>query len=252
MLKFRLFNRIKNAFSEPNQQAIFIFGFQKSGTSAIAGLLALYSGKSVTIDTRYFWEPYLNRLIHNEITVSAQISNFSYDFSKEIIKEPNLIYFFDDLKDIFELKQSIFIVRNPFDNIRSILNRLQLPGDCKNIDIADIPMPWRFLFGATKGQDYIRSLAKKWVWVNSRMDVINHPGCHLIKYEDFNSDKENTIATLARDLGLEKKHAITKELNKPFQPVGNSNTDIYAFFGPDNIRIIKETCGLWLEHYGYH
>ena len=51
--QFGIRTKIRTAYrhfiSKPNKDALFIFGFQKSGTSAIAGLLAEKTGKSVSV-----------------------------------------------------------------------------------------------------------------------------------------------------------------------------------------------------------
>jgi adenylylsulfate kinase-like enzyme len=40
--------------TKPNKEALWVFGMQKAGTSAIASLLAHRTGKTATIDTPLF------------------------------------------------------------------------------------------------------------------------------------------------------------------------------------------------------
>src|SRR5699024_3209315 len=94
---------ILNKFTKPNKDAIWVFGFQKSGTSAIAGLLAHMGNKSVTIDTPYLWPPNNKKIINGEISIKNYVTKYSYPFSKEIIKEPQATFFIDKIDSFFTL-----------------------------------------------------------------------------------------------------------------------------------------------------
>lgn len=241
-----------NRISVPNRDALFIFGLQKSGTSVIAGLLAGKTGKTVTIDTKYFWEPYQSMLIKGELQMKDLVQKYSYPFSKQIIKEPASTFFIDKVQEYFYLSKYVFIIRNPFQNIRSILNRLNLPGDRGTIDLEHVNPNWRYLFIEENGHNYIKALAKRWVLANGQLERIEHNACILVKYEDFNINKESFINELAEQLGFERKNSIANLVNKDFQPKGNPETDPKKFFGHRNYSLIYETCIDLIKYYGYH
>ncbi len=254
-LKFGIRTKIRTAYrhltSKPNKDALFIFGFQKSGTSAIAGLLAEKTGKSVSIDTKYLWEPYQSEILKGSLTIEKQVRKYSYDFSKEIIKEPSATFFIPQLNSFFPLDKYIFIVRNPFDNIRSILDRLKLPGNLENLNYDDILPSWQYIFEEQKGKDYIGVLAKRWVLANDQLDVLESSKCVLVKYEDFKKDKENYIDELAMKLDYKPINSISHLLNKQYQPKGNANVDLHKFFGDRNYRKIEDICGELMQYLKY-
>ena len=225
---------------KPNKDVIWVFGMQKSGTSAIAGLLAHRSGKTVTIDTPELWTPHLEKLKSGQLSLKNHIYKNPYDFSKDIIKEPNATFLFDELKGIFKLKKYVVIIRNPFDTIRSILNRLGLPGDQSSININDVNPNWRGIFN-NNGNNYISDLCELWNEAYSNEDMINSKSCILVKYEDFVEDKTSFIDDLCRKLNLPLKYNIELIQDKNFQPKGDKNVDLANFFGY-NYNIIKDNC----------
>lgn len=245
MISFGIRSRVKNFLSKPNKNALFIFGFQKSGTSAIAGILAARTDKTVTIDTNYLWNPTINQIKLGKILVKDLVSSYSYPFSKDIIKEPSATFIISELSQYFYLNQYVFVVRNPFDNIRSILNRLNLPGDKNKIEAYNVHENWRYLF---KTDDYIMDLANRWVLANDQTKFIKTDKCILVKYEDFMIDKQMTIDKLADDIKFEKSQKVSHLLEKQFQPKGQSDVDVKFFFGEKNYnKIFKITKHLLTE-----
>lgn len=251
MNTFGIRKAIKNFISKPNRKAIWIFGMQKSGTTAIAALLAKKTGKSVTLDTKYLWEPYSSQILSKEISIEELVNKYSYPFSKQIIKEPSATFIIDVIKQYFFLEKYVFIVRNPYDNIRSILNRLNLPGDKLSIDLSQINPNWQYIFQNEYGKNYIGVLAKRWVEANSQMEIINSESCVLVKYEDFILDKETYIENLAKELGLPKNKSISEIVNINYQSKGNRNTNIMEFFGAKNLNIINNTCEKVMNKFNY-
>lgn len=242
---------IKNKLTKANKEAIFIFGFQKSGTSAIAGLLAESTGKSVTIDTPYFWYPNARKIIDNEISVKSIVEKYCYPFSKDIFKEPNATFFIPQIEQFFYLKKYVFIVRNPFDNIRSILNRLSIPGNLNRInDPKLINSNWLSLFEEYPDQNYIGALANWWMKANNQFNYINSARCVLVRYEDFVENKIQCIENLALQLNLEPMFPI-RNADKQFQSKGNNNENLKKFFGQNNYQIIENICGDLMDKYGY-
>lgn len=225
VLSFGIRTWLKNTFTRPNKNTLFVFGFQKSGTSAIAGLLAKKTGKSVTIDTPYFWNPYSSMIISGELIIADHVKKYSYPFSKRIIKEPNTTFFIPQLKEYFNLDFYIFIIRNPFDNIRSILNRLKLSGNLEDIDILQVDKNWRGLFEESQVKDYISVLASKWLEANNQPDIINSRSCILIRYEVLRWIKKN----LSFKIGFQPVNSIAHLVDKQYQPKGNPNIDLKKF-----------------------
>ncbi|NNE15809.1 MAG: hypothetical protein HKN51_12575 [Saprospiraceae bacterium] len=233
----KIFKSFFNKPAKPNKNAIWIFGMQKAGTSVIAGLLAMRTGKSVTIDTPLLWQPYLNQIQTGVLDFSSHIRENPEPFSKDIIKEPNASLIIDRIMSCFVLEKYVFIYRNPFDLIRSILDRLNLPGNELNISIDSVHENWEHIFG--NGDNYIENLSNLWVRIYSQFDLINSRNCILVKYEDFNTDKLQVIDGLCEQLDLKPKYSITEKMNSQFQPKGNSSVNLKLFFGEENIETIN-------------
>jgi len=239
--------KIKTA--KPNKDALWIFGMQKSGTTAIAALLAKRAGKTSTLDTPLLWTPYIEQLEFGNIVLKNHIKSNAYDFSKDIIKEPNATFLFNELKQVFRLNKYIVIIRNPFDTIRSILNRLNIPGNLREINIAEVDENWQHLF-FNNGKQYIEDLTCLWKKAYDG-NMLDSASCILVRYEDFNKNKLNFIDKLCFDLNYEIKADINHLLNKKFQPPGHRNIKLEEFFGDENYNFIKNNCsGLLKKYYG--
>jgi hypothetical protein len=224
--------------TKPNKEALWVFGMQKAGTSAIASLLAHRTGKTATIDTPLLWNPYYNQLRNNKLSFCKHITKNSYDFSKEIIKEPAASVIIDQIDEYFDLDKFIFIYRNPYDVIRSILNRLGLPGDKENIDLNLVNKNWRVHFN--DGENYVESLIKLWIEVYSQNMYIENQRCIFVKYEDFVLGKQVFIDSLCDKLGYQKIHDIEYLLDHNFQPKGEPNVNLIHFFGESNYDLIEQ------------
>ena len=114
---------IRSIFFKINKKPIFILGNPKSGTTVIGKLISKASNKSHTSDIKSVIYNSSQKLDSGLISLNYFIKNHKYEFSKEIIKEPSLSYHVEDLIETYPDSKFIWIVRNPFQNIRSILNR---------------------------------------------------------------------------------------------------------------------------------
>ncbi len=250
-LLYSFFYIFKSAWKKPHPMPIFILGNQKSGTSAIATLLGKLTANPTAVDL--FYSGYNFKLFKKwkskEISTFKFVSKNKLEFSKKIIKEPHLSVFYTELKEEFPNAKFVMIIRNPFDNIRSILDRLNIDGDkdfLKNSDKNKIFHSWNLLFnnswiGAGEGH-YIEVLAERWnIIYNSYFE--NKEDIILIKYEDFLKDKIGVLNKLSIELGLKNITDISSILNNQFQPKGkNRKIDSKDFFGKTNYQKIENIC----------
>ena len=166
--------RAMNVFSKVNARPLFVLGNQKSGTTAIAALLAEATGRSVTLDlAREVWNPTFHKIPSGELAFDDFVARNRWGFSREIVKEPNLTLFYPELVRTFPEATFLFVLRDPRDNIRSLLNRLNLPGDLDTLPEAawsthnPLSTPgWGVVFDARwrgiPGEHYIDRLAHRW------------------------------------------------------------------------------------------
>ena len=249
--------KLLNPLCTPNPNPIFILGNQKSGTTAIAALLAHATKQSVTLDMEDM-EGYTNLYLHQgKLTFQQFINRNRYDFSKTIIKEPWLTFYIEELKKFFPQAVYVFIVRDPRENIRSILNRLQLPGNLTDVPpdmLKSIKPGWQLVLKGDwmglAGDNYIEVLAHRW---NKAVDVyLQHKDqMFLVKYEEFVANKEGTIHHLAQLLQLPVQQSIRHLVDKQFQPKGKHSISLGDFFGEQNLNKINSICKSRMVQLGY-
>ncbi|HEX7065258.1 MAG TPA: sulfotransferase [Bacillales bacterium] len=239
---------------------IIVLGNQKSGTSAIAALLAELTGLSVTIDLLEIREPVQGKLHRGELSFSEFVNRNKYDFSKEIIKEPSLTFLVEDLDRYFPETKKVFIIRDPRDNIRSILNRVKIPGDLKQLgheeekQLKRAPLDWKRVIDSRwlgiEGENYIEWMAERW---NLAVDIYkkHEEEMILVRYEDFVKDKVAHIEQLAQTLGLPKINGIEDKVDIQYQPAGNQRVNKVDFFGEENLMKIENLCGTRMKEFGY-
>ena len=247
--------------SRINQSPIIVLGNQKSGTSAIAALLAEMSGLSVTLDLRKEIEnPTYDRVKTGELSFAEFVKINKLDFCREIIKEPNLTLFHQEMNEYFTRQKYVFVIRDPRENIRSILNRLKIPGNLRELEseyleeIRKYPA-WNLVLDGRwlgiEGQNYIERLAYRW---NFMADIFleNKDKMILVYYEDFVKDKVGVIADLTEKLGLDRVNDIADKVDIQFQPKGNRNVKGIEFFGEDNLERIESICEERIKMFNYY
>ena len=236
--------------SSPNQSPVFVLGNQKSGTSAISWLMSQASGESMTLDvTRAIADPnWQQKLKEGQLTVSQFSRKYAFEFSRSIIKEPALSLYARQLKEAYPNARFVFIVRDPRDNIRSILNRLNISGEVTGWpDLAHLgegQAAWDMILradwlGYVDANDAISSLAYRWEHCCAQYSAIEKD-CHLIRYEDFLADKQGTIESLLAALNLNVCYDISASVNTQLQSKGDNSQSWLSFFGKENLERINQ------------
>jgi hypothetical protein len=238
------------------QPKVVVLGNQKSGTSAVAALLARWAGLRATIDIPDLWMAEFVRLRSGATTLRAFAARHPREFSAGLVKEPNLTFLYPQVRRAFPRSSVVCVAREPRANIRSILSRLGLPGDENDLSPAQwnaVPRTWTTVLqphalGVGEGT-YVETLARRW---NAAADAfLDHAGeMRLVRYEDFLRGKARTIAALADDLGLPARAEISASLDEQFQPRG-SHVPFEQFFGPRNLRRVVELCRDRAARLGY-
>jgi hypothetical protein len=253
-----LMYRLRAPLARINSRPILVLGNQKAGTSAIAGLMGAAAGASVTLDLRneQTTHPLFIRCRLGEVRFDELVHRNRLDFSRDIVKEPNLSLLYDDLVEYFPRAAVVLIVRDPRDNLRALLNWMRLPGHLGSVgegDLTHLTTVQRSVLhsewlGMPPG-NYVESLAHRW---NLIADIsIRHPlRVRLIRYEDFCADKVAAIRDVAAAVGLRASHDIHDQLDRPFQPRGDHSVTWRDFFGA-NLDRITALCGGRMHRLGY-
>jgi hypothetical protein len=237
---------------------ILVFGNQKAGTTVMAALLAEMTQRSVTLDLRReVGRPTCQHVRSGKMSMAAFVRRNKRDFCSEIIKEPNFVVLFDQLTEFFPRSKMVFLVRDPRDNIRSVLNRLGFAG---NLDRLDGPYKginaagWNLYLDGSwlglSGANYIDILAARW---NLAADVYlaNPDRMVLGRYEDFLRDKAGEIARLAERLELPRRQDVAAMVDIQYQPRGDRGVGWMDFFGANNLARIERLCRSRMRQFGY-
>jgi hypothetical protein len=243
---------------ELHPSPLLVVGNQKSGTTAIAGLLSQHTNTPATLD-------FLNQrtvarllpLVHTgKINIHEFVEGLRFYFQTPIVKAPNLTFLCSELKTVFPDSPFIHIVRDPRDNIRSILKRLQLPGNLNDVNISEVaPTPvWEFIMdGSALGYatgNYIERLARRWR-AAVQVYLQHSESSTLVRYEDFLSDKPAFIRDLASRVGLESRVDISHRVDHQWVHRGNSKVSWSDFFSAGNLKRIEDICHEEMEAVGY-
>ena len=252
----RLFLR----FSAPPRPAVFVSGMPKSGTTAILRLMGLASGQSAVNDPFYKLDlqgiRFRDALFSGQIELAELMRRYPRVFRGRLVKDPNLVFFHEHLSATYPAASWVFTIRDPRDNIRSILSRLQLPGQVEAMQplLSRIPDTWRRVLDGRSpdsgGNTPIEALARRWARMAESM---HQAGASIVlsRYEDFLRDKSAHIAALCRAVDLDPKHSILEHADTQFQPKGDRRAVWSEFFGPTELQAIEEICDPWLATYGY-
>ncbi|UCH83938.1 MAG: sulfotransferase [Candidatus Latescibacterota bacterium] len=228
---------------------IIVLGNQKSGTTAIAALLAEATGLAVTLDLeREFTDPVIDRIKTGGMSMEAFVKRNRLDFSRDVIKEPSLSVFFPELVAYFPDARFVMVIRDPRDNIRSILNRLKIPGTTEELTDShrsEITRAWDLIVDGSwlglAGANFMEMLAQRWNYIADSYRE-NPDQMNLLRYESFLKDKMGEISRLAHRLGLETRHDISHRVDHQFQPAGDRDVNWLSFFGPVNLARIETIC----------
>jgi hypothetical protein len=237
-----------------------VIGNPKTGTSVISSLIAKKGNLTKTIDIPEMWYKQLE-LYKGNIDLEKFISENAHRFTKSLVKEPDLTFLYNKITNVFPESKIILIVRHPVDNIRSVLDRVNinptnLPMDRKKIDKMDIIVPWKWFVNGdvlrnNPSDEIPYTMAYNWVHtVNLYLN--NQENIYLIRYEDFIKDKIQSINNYCRDLNIKKVNDISHLVDKQYQPKGeNKDKNVRELFSAEVIENIENICSKEMEELDY-
>ena len=234
----------------PRPDPIFVLGHQKSGTTAVAALLSEATERTATLD---ILEDHRNRdfcrVLGSEMPIEDYVSRYPVAFRKCIIKEPNLTLMGPQLAERFPDARWVMVIRDPVQNIRSLLDRVGVAGDLDHLDgdaIRALQAPWNLLFEHPTGdadwpEHYIDQLAERWclfaqvTWKMPTVPIV-------VRYEDFSKDKQGCIESLANELGETVRVDIASRVDIARQPAGARRMRPEADVFGNNLARIHARC----------
>lgn len=251
----RMLYYARSLFCRIKDDPVWILGNQKSGTTAMGALLANYGNLSITLDLINLTPAELLKLRSGALPVSKFLRRHAFEFSRDVIKEPWLTFFWDKIQPFFPESSKLFIIRDPRDNIRSILNRLNLKGNLPELDNpGNLPPLWKLIIDnrwmGIPQTHYIESLAYRWS-VAADVYLQDPHQFVLARYEEFVGDKTGYISYLAQLLNITQKNDIRGHVDVQYQPKGNSQIGWLDFFGETNLLKIERICAKQMAKLNY-
>lgn len=253
--RYRLRRRMRQLAGRVHPDPVYALGNQKSGTTAIAALLAEHTGVTATLDLKRFTPQENDGLLHGTLSVQEFIRHHRRDFAADLVKEPALTFLWPAFRQALRQPRTLFIVRDPRSNIRSILNRVDRPGNADGVaDFQAIPVAWQRVIDnrwlGIPHTHFIDSMAARW---NLAVDIYerHRDEMLLVRYEDFTAAKAATIGRLADAMGFEHRRDISHRVDVPFQRVGDRKVTPEDFFGRANLERIERLCAGRMERFGY-
>jgi len=223
---------------------ILVLGNQKTGSTAIAQLLAALGDLRIAANLHSLHGRAV--LPNSPSAVARFVQAARYYLRHDVVKENALTPATDALLEVLPQARVVYVVRHPVQNVRSILDRVGLPGRPLPLTGLALPGGWApIVTGRDLGvdaADTITALAERWA-VTTDLYRRHADRMRLVRYEDFVADKSGTIRALAEDLGVPDRQAIAPLVDVPFQPRGAHRSAAPAdFFTDDALTRIRERC----------
>lgn len=261
--RVRQFCRHTSARVHP--RPVLIGGNQKSGTTVIGALLAKATGQRFSNDPLCRvaqldgHASVVADLFARRQSIEEIVRRYPAYFAAPVIKDPNFSFLYPELERRYPDSPRVFIVRDPRQNLRSILNRLHIDGHLHELG----PQQWRALeatpgwrailtgegLGIAQG-NHLARLAQRWNLAVERYWE-RRASILLVRYEDFLADKHGCIAELAKALGLAVVADIRGDQDRQFQPRGDRSVSMAEFFGEENLAAIESICAPAMARFGY-
>lgn len=224
---------------------IFVSGFPKSGTSAVASILAETCKLNAKIDfPRLITDQRLaERLINGEVNIHKE---FQGEMSYQLIKEPMLTLAMEQVKLAFPLAHIIHVQRSYQENIQSFLGRLGYASIVSH-DFYEyqgrnklIAKSWnRILEHSWKGAkpySFENLLDAKQIFDSrgrSSADI-------FVRYEKFTDNKVEAISKILDQLHMQAREVLPSViLDRQYQPSSTKFTS-EKFFSDEQMSLIHE------------
>jgi hypothetical protein len=256
--RLRTERALRTPFAAPHPAPVFLMANQKCGSSAVTALLGRATGCSATIQfSRELKRPWYAEVKAGRVPFERFVRRNRLALSTPIVKENHLTTFQPELREAFPDARFAWIFRDPRSNIRSLLNRLRIPGDLEQLPqerFDSLPLVWQQVLDGSwygvSGASYVEVLAARWQYLADAY-WSTRDAAALVRYEDFVADKLGSTVRLAEAVGLEPVHDIRRWVDVQYQPRGNRTVSAEEFFGPANLARIVGICGEGMQRLGY-
>lgn len=243
----------RNATSRVNPKLILITAHPRSGTTAVASLLAECCGLRAFTQTGR-WTQADREIVTGSKTIEEVIARNRYAFSCDIMSAADAGGFLPAMAAALPGMRIVFLVRDPRDMICSVIERIN-NYDISSVEIGD--PGYRYLQTDWLGiseTDPIKKLALRWnKWLETAQSVA---GAAYRRYEDFLKNKPAFIAQLAQELGLAPRYDIHADMDRQMSKHGKNLPVRGAgrwkqMLPAEHARAIEGICREGMVQFGY-
>lgn len=206
------------------EPSVVVLGNQKAGTSFVAAAI----GRALDVDYQIDLPIERYDPTHRRRDPTADgYADHLLDRSRRrvaspVVKEPSLTFWWRQMANRWPAARIVVVVRDPLDNIRSTLDRLDLlavSGDPAR-PLPPVPYPWLDLLELADTPDgrrpvatldeVVANLGRRWTRCAEAAVAASAAGHDVIRYEDLRADLTGSLASLglppAPQSVLEQQH----------------------------------------------
>ena len=261
MLRLPTSESVRAIFLHRHAVEVVVLGHQKSGTTAIAALLARMAGKGYSNDPLYRVDwgggSAAEAVMANPESLTDLVRSRRRMFCRPFLKDPDLSFIIPACRRTFDRARFVFVVRDPRDTVRSIADRLGLtardllcPADASKLPNRHWSLILAGCLPEVRGNSIAEAIAMRWR-IAVRHFYDNSDGIVLLRYEDFLADRIGSLARCLGDLGIKQRQDITPWLETRYQPKGDASMGLQDRLGNECVRFIEEICSVELHKMGY-
>tara|TARA_R110001599_G_C12223766_1_gene657520 strand:+ start:1169 stop:1963 length:795 start_codon:yes stop_codon:yes gene_type:complete len=259
----KIINILKSYVLKQKNTKLVVLGHHKTGTTAIASLLAHSANLSISGDPIYEMSPSSSSLLDmllNDTESFVRIAKANPRFFfQQVVKEPDYILSVDGILKLYPYSKFVFIIRKPHQIIRSIFNRLSIDGttDLHSIsrkNLSNSTPNWEYIVNGDPKVDDNMTVVERLAWriEKATLAYLEHrDNIQLIKYEDFIEHKSQYIEGILNKIDIPCLQSITSIEDKQFQPKGDHKVLIDDFFGRKNYDLITKICSKTISSFEY-
>ena len=192
--------------------------------------MAEAGGLSSTVDIPTLWRTPVRDVMEGKRRAEDLLDHHRAYFSRGLIKEPGLTLIMPEIVSAMGARKVVFVVRDPYDTVRSILQRRGVPGNLDgltgnlerrlNKGHWHWTYDWPHRYRPTKplcfeNRHYVEGLAAMWQWSVEAFQKTVAAGhdVEVVRYEDFLGNKQGTIEAVLSVLDVGVKHDIAPFLD---------------------------------------
>lgn len=225
--------------------SVLVLGHQRSGTSAIASLLAEAAELHLVDDPPWTFTRKVRQIYGNLAGINHYLNAHRADIEAGVLKAPSLTPLAPALQTLLPHVRFVAVVREPKDTIAAVLEWRRYR------DPQQGPGFWDQAWMGIKNEDRIAALAHRWMFYHACLTKLSDP--IWIRYYLFSKDKASTIADAVRQLGIKPKNCVSdladQQFKKDFGDQGIRGTDRWRReLSDDQARTIDRICApTWRE-----